>query len=118
MSEAAAYFKSSAALPGVDEKYSLPLMFLAATYARMPEQRDEAWRILRRVEASNEYASPVLLSMVYLALGDRDKALEYLEKAYEQRDTFLRYVYTGYEFDDLRHDPRFQDLLRRMNLPA
>lgn len=118
LSEAAAYFKSSAALPGVDEKYSLPLMFLAATYARMPEQRDEAWRILRRVEASNEYASPVLLSMVYLALGDRDKALEYLEKAYEQRDTFLRYVYTGYEFDDLRHDPRFQDLLRRMNLPA
>jgi hypothetical protein len=45
-----------------------------------------------------------------------DEALEWLERAFETRDPNMPYI-TLPVFDPLRSDPRFQDLLRRMNLP-
>jgi serine/threonine protein kinase/TolB-like protein/Tfp pilus assembly protein PilF len=116
--QAVAYYQRSVERIGGEQNFSMPLMFLAATYAKMPERRDDAWKILRRTEASNEYASPTLLAMVYSALGDNDKAIELLELAYEKHDVQLRFIGIGYEFDDLRADPRFRDLIRRLNLPG
>ena len=45
-----------------------------------------------------------------------ERALEWLEKAYEGRETPLVHLSVGWDWDILRDDPRFQDLLLRMNL--
>jgi hypothetical protein len=50
------------------------------------------------------------------ALGEKDKAFDWLGKTYEQRSWFLTYIKVEPTFDPLRSDPRFQYMLRRMNL--
>jgi hypothetical protein len=59
----------------------------------------------------------ISLAAVYLYAGDRDRALEWLEKSYEERDPNLPFIGRGPKWDPLRSDPRFQDLLRRIGLP-
>ena len=114
--DAAAHYKKSISLLGGEEKYSQPLVYLAATYARMPEKRGEARAILSRIEAMSDYSSPALLAAVYSALDENDKAMELLERAYVKHDPLLRFIGTGYEYDGLRADPRFVDLTRRIGL--
>jgi tetratricopeptide (TPR) repeat protein len=57
------------------------------------------------------------IAWVYVGLGDKSRALDWLEKAYAQRADELSYLKVDPVLDPLRSDPRFQDLLRRMNLP-
>jgi serine/threonine-protein kinase len=114
--EAATHYKNSISLLGGEEKYSQPLVYLAATYARMPEKRREALTILTRIEAMSDYSSPALLAAVYSALGDNDRAMELLEQAYIKHDPLLRFIGTGYEYDGLRADSRFSDLTRRIGV--
>lgn len=114
--EAAGYYKKSADLMGGEDKYSQPLVYLAATYAKMPAKRGEAIAILKKIEAMDEYVSPAVLAAVYTALDDRDKAIALLEQAYIKRDLLLRFIGTGYEYDGLRRDPRFVDLIKRIGL--
>jgi len=54
---------------------------------------------------------------VHLGLGDKDQAMTWLERAYEER-AFEVLGFSGGLFDRLSDDPRFQDLRRRMRLPA
>jgi eukaryotic-like serine/threonine-protein kinase len=61
---------------------------------------------------------PLNIARVYALGGEKDKAIEWLEKGFEFRDPNMPYLGVSYVYDDLRPDPRFQDLLRRMNLPA
>jgi hypothetical protein len=49
-------------------------------------------------------------------MGDKENAMAALEQAYQDRSTLLTFVATDMRFDSLRADPRFQSLLRRMNL--
>ena len=115
--EAAEYYKKAVDLyGGGEDQYSQPLVYLAATYAKIPEKRNESRRILKRIEAMGGYTSPALLAAVYAALDDNNKAMELLEQAYIQRDLLLRYIGTGYEYDGLRADPRFIDLTKRIGL--
>lgn len=109
------YKKSVASLSG-EGTYSQPLVYLAALYAKNPETRPDAQAILKKIQASGEYASPAILAIVYTAMDDNDKAMELLEKAYIKRDLLLRYIKTGYEYDGLRNDPRFVDLEKRIGL--
>ena len=53
----------------------------------------------------------------YALLGEKDKAFEWLEKAFQERDPILVSINGTERLADLRSDPRFQDLLRRMGLP-
>jgi TolB-like protein/Tfp pilus assembly protein PilF/predicted Ser/Thr protein kinase len=62
------------------------------------------------------YVTPWQIATLYTRAGDRDEALAWLEKAYETRDANMPYLNVDPIFDDLRSDPRFQDLLRRMKL--
>ena len=64
--------------------------------------------------AKQKYVQPMARVMVYVGLGERDKAFEWLEKAYEEH--FVLEIKVDPQFDPLRSDPRFADLLRRMNL--
>jgi serine/threonine protein kinase len=70
------------------------------------------------VEFSKQtYISPYSISKMYAFAGDKDNAMEWLEKGYEMRDPMMPYV-SADTFDLLHDDPRYQDLLRRMNLPV
>jgi hypothetical protein len=51
---------------------------------------------------------------VYAGLGEIDRAFEYLEKAFEERSSYMAYLKVTPFVDALRGDPRFGDLLRRM----
>jgi serine/threonine-protein kinase len=68
-----------------------------------------------RVERG-ESVSPSTFAIMYAQLGERDQALEWLEKAFAERTPGLTGLKTRPYWDPLRDDPRFQDLLRRMNL--
>jgi serine/threonine protein kinase/tetratricopeptide (TPR) repeat protein len=62
------------------------------------------------------YFSPVFLAMMYALAGDQEKTIEWLEMGYEMKDPNMPYIGT-LSFDLLDDDPRYHDLLRRMNLP-
>ena len=62
------------------------------------------------------YANPTDIAQLYLEAGEKAQALEWLEKGVEVRDPNMPYLGIPY-YDRLRSDPRFQALLRRMNLP-
>ncbi len=63
------------------------------------------------------YVPGLRIARLYAHAGDKDRALEWLEKAYERGSPNLQHIGVGWDWDILRDDPRFQDLLRRMNLP-
>ena len=63
------------------------------------------------------YVSPMEMPKLYLLAGHEDQALDWLEKAYEARHPNTPYINAIPTFASLRDELRFQDLLRRMNLP-
>jgi len=62
------------------------------------------------------YVSPYFIAVMYAYAGEKEKTIEWLERGYEMKDPVMPYVST-FTFDLLDDDPRYQDLLRRMNLP-
>jgi DNA-binding winged helix-turn-helix (wHTH) protein/TolB-like protein/Flp pilus assembly protein TadD len=81
-------------------------------------KRDEAMRILdeQRELAKRRYISPYNFAIIYLGLGDKDRAFEYLNKAYEEHPQTMVHLKSRPMFDSLRSDPRYTELLRKMNL--
>jgi tetratricopeptide (TPR) repeat protein len=63
------------------------------------------------------YVTPCDVADLYVRAGEKDQALEWLEKGFEARDPNLPYINVDPTFETLRSDPRFQALLHRMNLP-
>ena len=61
------------------------------------------------------YVTPWQIATLFTRAGMDDQALEWLEKAYEAHDANMPYISIDPIFDGLRNDPRFQDLMRRMN---
>jgi serine/threonine-protein kinase len=64
------------------------------------------------------YYPAIRVARVLAHAGDNERALEFLEKAYERHETPLYHIGVGWDWDELRPDPRFQALLRRMSLPS
>jgi TolB-like protein/Tfp pilus assembly protein PilF len=62
------------------------------------------------------YVTPVGRAIIYAELGEKDKALDWLEKAYEERDLYMPSIAVIEEFDSLRQEPRFTSLLQRTGL--
>ena len=81
--------------------------------------RDDAKNILRQLQefSKQQYVTPYAVGRIYADLGQKDEALHCLETAYQERATAMVCLKTDPRMDDLRSDPRFQDLLRRMNFP-
>jgi tetratricopeptide (TPR) repeat protein len=90
---------------------------LAAVYASLGSSV-EAWRILEKLkqEAERGYQSAVDFAIAYAALGETDLAFESLDKAYTERDGLLVFLKVAPEFDPLRTDPRFTEILRKVGL--
>jgi hypothetical protein len=80
----------------------------------------EAWRMLAELEGLVAEGRIDVLHLVYpcIALGEKDRAFEILEKAYEERSGQLVYLKVEPSFDSLRDDSRFDGLLQRMGLGA
>ena len=79
----------------------------------------EAMKLLDQLkEMSNLRGGvPSQIAVIYGVLGDKDQAFEWLEKAFETRDSWLVSLKVYPWFDEIRSDPRFQDLVRRMRFP-
>jgi len=110
---------------------SSPLLLtsLASAYARAGRRAD-ANHVLRRLQelwerqgtapawhtARSPYVCPYEVAGVYAQLGDRDRAIDWLDKAYRNRSC-LYWLRQDPRFDSIRSDPRFQELLAKMNFP-
>jgi len=62
-----------------------------------------------------KYVSPYDLAIIYTGLGEKDRAIEQLNKAYEQRAGWVIMLKVEPLFDPLRSDPRFAQLLQRLD---
>jgi len=67
--------------------------------------------------STRKYVPPTDIAWLYAAYGINEKAFHWLERAYEERDPRLVHLAVDPVYDILSSDPRFQDLLRRMNFP-
>jgi tetratricopeptide (TPR) repeat protein len=95
-------------------------MFLAQlgqAYARVGRTED-ARAVLRRLEDRSrlEYVSPYHLAYVYAGLREDERAMDWLERAYEQRAGGVYGIKGSFLFASLRDHPRFRRLLDKMNL--
>jgi TolB-like protein/DNA-binding winged helix-turn-helix (wHTH) protein/Tfp pilus assembly protein PilF len=80
--------------------------------------RAKAYEIIERLKRAEQgYLHVYEIAFIYAGLGEKERAFEWLDKAYQQRDRGLLFLKTDHCLDPLRSDPRFQDLLRRLNLP-
>jgi serine/threonine protein kinase/Tfp pilus assembly protein PilF len=87
---------------------------LGVTYA-MLGRRDDALKVLARINAA---ADPFDVAWVYFALGDTGRGFEWLTKAVDQRQGFVRWLNVWPLFDAVRSDPRFAALVARLQLPS
>ena len=80
-------------------------------------RRDEARIALNELLklSTGRFVPPYHIALVYNALDETDNALEWLEKGYEQRDPKMTFLKVEPKWNNLRSEPRFVDLMRRMN---
>ena len=100
------------------------LVHLGRIYA-LNGERSQALAVLERLKELDglkkeldKYVSPAELAILYAALGRRELAFDSLERAFAERDFLLPLVNVEPEYDSLRDDSRFSDILRRINLNA
>jgi tetratricopeptide (TPR) repeat protein len=100
-----------------DDRTALP--YLGYAYAKAG-RRVEAQKVLDQLNdfSTREFVTALGSARIYAGLGEKDKAFELLEKSYEERSlaTGFGTIKVDPAFDPMRSDPRFTDLLRRMNL--
>jgi serine/threonine protein kinase/Tfp pilus assembly protein PilF len=82
-------------------------------------KRKEATTIIYELKDKQrrEYVRPYILAEDYAALGEKNEAMDWLEKAYEERDDWINWIKVDPNLDVLRSEPRFADLLRRVGFP-
>jgi TolB-like protein/tetratricopeptide (TPR) repeat protein len=113
--EAIAEFQKTVELSGRASRYQGDLGYCYAVTGR----RAEAQAILKELEVKYARREAVgqYLADVYAGLGDKDEAFAWLGRDFERRSGIrLPYIKWWFTFDDLRSDPRYVDLLRRMGL--
>ena len=81
-------------------------------------KRDQARAALKELLKLSEtkYVPPYNIALIYNALEMRDNALEWLEKGFQQRDPQMTFLKVEPKWNNLRNEPRFADLMKRMNL--
>jgi len=91
---------------------------LAQTFATAG-RRAQAIQILDDLAnlAKQKYVAPYFFAGIHIGLGEDDRAIEYLEKSYEEHSHWLIYLHLDPSMDGLRSNPRFQALSRRIGLP-
>src|SRR5437764_10147719 len=97
---------------------SLGVADLGQTYA-MAGKRNEAQRELNELQelSRQHYVSPGVIAFIYAALGDKDQAFAWLDKSINEHDLVTARLKVDVRLDNLRSDPRFADLVKRVGLP-
>lgn len=92
--------------------------FLGYEYA-LAGHLAEARKILEQLQeiSKQQYVTSYGVALIYAALGETNETLRWLETAYNERAAWMVFLKIDPPFDYLRSDPRFQDLMRRMNFP-
>jgi len=113
--EAIAEFQTASDLSGA----SLPDLAMLGRAFGLAGNSSEANKVLNHLKERSvaSYVSPYCMAEVYLGLGEAGQALQWLEKAYEERARQLVMLKVEPEVDRLRSDSRFENLLQRMNFP-
>ncbi len=81
-------------------------------------KRNEALKICAKLQKQQKrlYVSPYYVALIYAGLGDNDKAFAWLEKTYNERNEIITWLGVNPEVNSLRSDPRFNDLLNRIDI--
>lgn len=105
-----------AAMEGRRRSSQLPALY--AYVAAKAGHREEALRVVRELEARqpHETIAAANIALAWTALGDHDRAFQWLERAYAKRTYLLRMITVEQGFEPLRRDPRYADLIRRMGI--
>jgi TolB-like protein/DNA-binding winged helix-turn-helix (wHTH) protein/Tfp pilus assembly protein PilF len=114
--EAIPEFETAVKLAAGDQDVSAALAYAYAAVGR----RGEAEKMLRDLmeESQRTYVSPYMIGMIYAGLGDKEKAFEFLDKAYQERCVDLVWqLKSDPRLDSLRSDPRFEAFWRRVGFP-
>ena len=96
-----------------------PTAFLGCAYLRAGRQPD-AQRLLAELEEKGQrgYVSSATVAVLASAAGDIDRCFRYLDMAVQERDPNLTHLAPSPQLEPLRADPRYQDILSRMNLAS
>ncbi|HVS82178.1 MAG TPA: tetratricopeptide repeat protein, partial [Pyrinomonadaceae bacterium] len=113
--EAVAEARKARELSGVS---SYPTGFLGYALAKSGKQA-EARAVLEELLklSTGGYVSPYNIALIYNGLGARDETLAWLERGFQKRDPRMTFLKVEPKWNNLRTDPRFQDLLRRVGFP-
>ncbi len=114
LAEAERVLREALTLEGAAAYSKAALGWLLARTGR----RDEAEQLLHDLEVARErgYVSPVAFAILHIGLGNLQNALDWAERAYDERRGWLAYVNVNPIFDPLRAEPRFGALVRKMRL--
>ena len=112
--EAERVLREALTLPGASAYSTATLGWLLAQSGK----RAEAEQLLQELEAERQrgYVSPVAFAILHIGLGNHSAALDWTERAYDERRGWLVYVNVNPIFDSLRKEPRFSALIERMGL--
>ncbi len=105
---------------GVKLSGGSPLMRAALAHSLATAGRTkEALQILNDLKklGKQKYVAKYFFAGIHIGLGEDDRAIDYLEKAYEEHSHWLIYLPIDPSMDSLRYNPRFKDLLRRVGHP-
>jgi tetratricopeptide (TPR) repeat protein len=94
-----------------------PSADLAYAYVKAGKT-DEARKLLAKLLQSSDAGRThsVVIGGIYASLGEKQKAMDWLERAYDEQSGYLSAVGHDFVFEGLQDDPRFQSLLKKMNL--
>jgi len=112
-SEAVEEAKKAAELSGNSQSHAYRAYALAR-WGKFSEARQVLNELLKT--STETYVPPYNIALVYHALGERDRALDYLEKGFSERDVRMVFLKVEPYWDTLRSEPRFIDLIKRMNI--
>lgn len=116
--EAVSEFEKARGLAGQEKASSVELGYAYAAKGRGGDALEELHQMEELWKRTNLPVYPYHMGLTYAGLGNKEQALEWLKEAYRQRYAWLIMLREEPRLDGLRSDPRFQDLLRRLALPA
>ena len=113
--QAVSEFRSAVAASGGSSLLRAELAHALAVAGK----KDEARKILAELEqlAAERYFSPYHIALIYAGLGERDAALNWLEKAFEQHADYLVFMNVDPRLESLKSDARFATLKQQIGLP-